>query len=278
MTPQRTREHEVGSQAVTAVSALISRAGHAVEPVINDYGEDLLVQTSHAGNMDASRLWIQVKGTDDCERFRLKGGDFSLSVPFGHALRWSRSTDSVAIVLWDVLRACGWYTWPSLRVDQVRDGEAVPRTTTLRFDANGMFDLAAIDRLVWGSRINHYRLLALSALDFMMDVELTGDQGWAQRRTMVMIGFALLIGVFEEHPSEPGAFWVNDEVRDIFAENLDSEITDVKDAVYIAAFRTVSACLQRKIEGVGLPRVLIGETAEALIAALGLKQMVEAQT
>src|SRR5215212_5674101 len=100
--PQRPREHVLGDQALNEAAAVIARAGHAVERVANDYGEDLLVQTSHAGRMDASRLWLQVKGTGSLDRYRRKRGGFSLPVDLDHALRWSRSADLVAVVLWDL--------------------------------------------------------------------------------------------------------------------------------------------------------------------------------
>ena len=84
--PQRPKEHVLGDQALNEVAAVISRAGHAVERVANDYGEDLLVQTSHAGRMDASRLWLQVKGTESLDRYRRKRGD--------SAFQWISTTPS----------------------------------------------------------------------------------------------------------------------------------------------------------------------------------------
>jgi hypothetical protein len=61
--PKRDDKHIIGDKASLAVQRIIADAGFAVETISNDYGEDLLVQTHHAGEIDASRLWFQVKGT-----------------------------------------------------------------------------------------------------------------------------------------------------------------------------------------------------------------------
>jgi hypothetical protein len=43
---------------------VFTRQGCACEPVQQDYGEDVLVQTRVDERMEGTRLWIQVKATD----------------------------------------------------------------------------------------------------------------------------------------------------------------------------------------------------------------------
>jgi hypothetical protein len=59
--PRRPPSHVIADQAVGAVVQMLVDACHAVHHVVHDYGEDLLIETSHSGRIDATRLWIQVK-------------------------------------------------------------------------------------------------------------------------------------------------------------------------------------------------------------------------
>lgn len=119
--PERPREHKVGERDRSAVEGVLADAEHAVSEVSRDYGEDLLVQTDHKGHMDASRLWVQVKGTDDVTRYRTskksRKDRFSLSVPFETAIRWIRTIDLAIVVLWDIEKKTGWYAVPRRQVD-----------------------------------------------------------------------------------------------------------------------------------------------------------------
>jgi hypothetical protein len=100
--PRRTSSHAIGDRATAAVQTVVTDAGFVAETIKNDYGEDLLVQTSHAGEIDASRLWLQVKGTSNITKHRRRDDSFTYSVPVGHAIKWARSGDPVHVVLWDV--------------------------------------------------------------------------------------------------------------------------------------------------------------------------------
>ena len=145
---------------MAAVAAVIADAGHAAERVVNDYGEDLLVQTSYAGRMDASRLWFQVKGTASVDRYRLKRGGFSISVDLDHELRWSRSADLVVIVLWDVAENVGWYALPEAgQIDPRETLTLGQRTRSIRLEAETHSRQPLSIVLAWGRGSTHYRLL-----------------------------------------------------------------------------------------------------------------------
>lgn len=158
--PKRPSAHQIGDSAAAAVAALVARCGHAVERITNDYGEDLLVQTSHNGVMDSGRIWIQVKGTASVDRLRGSDGSPRLSFSMLHIVRWIRSSDPVVIVLWDVTGGRGWFARPE-QVDKLRT--LVQKSATIRFRDDTPFDEANFSRLVWGARIDHYQTMCTLA-------------------------------------------------------------------------------------------------------------------
>src|SRR4051794_2272987 len=111
--PHFSPAHDVSERAVTAVQRTVAAAGFVSERVQNDYGEDLLVQTHIEGEIDPSRIWIQVKGTEKIARYRRKYG-YAYPFPLGHLKKWSRSADPVVVVLWDVTSDVGWYAYPDV--------------------------------------------------------------------------------------------------------------------------------------------------------------------
>lgn len=130
---------------MTAVSDLLIRAGHAVDRVQSDYGEDLLVQTAHAGQMDATRIWFQVKGTDKITRHRTASGGLRARFPIHHVLRWVRSADAVLIALWDVSANEGWFADP-YQIDELSYEQR--KSVTLRFHPDDRLDADTVAPLV----------------------------------------------------------------------------------------------------------------------------------
>ena len=125
--PKRPHSHRVADQAVNRVESIFVNCGCACDRIQHDYGEDLLVQTALNDEVDPLRIFVQVKGTTDIQRFRNKGLAYSLGVPKPLAQRWARSAELVVIVLWDVelppepnRRTCirllkiSWVRWPAL--------------------------------------------------------------------------------------------------------------------------------------------------------------------
>lgn len=261
---------------MAAVAAVVTEAGHAVERVVNDYGEDLLVQTSHAGRMDASRLWFQVKGTDAVDRYRLKRGGFSVSVDLDHALRWSRSADLVVVVLWDVREGCGWYAVPGNQLNPRQSLTLGRRSKVLQFSEEQILNAAAIDRLVWESRIDHYRLLVLSARN--KEEVLENEDGRLpsrlEERVLLAIDFLVLLDLVGIKAStDEEVFQLSDRGSVAFSKILEEEFRaeeEPQSAVYGAAVKTLLRRTAEIEEGMGLPMALIEDGADTLVAASGL--------
>jgi Domain of unknown function (DUF4365) len=159
--PRRPQSHVIADRATAAVGRLITDAGFAVEVVQNDYGEDLLVQTAHAGQMDATRLWFQIKGTEDIQRYTRKDKAIRLSFPFDQVLRWLRSADPVAVVLWDVANDQGYLAWPMSQVEAWQSLFANDKRAILTF--SGPLDVDRVSDIAWIGRFYHYwRLLKMA--------------------------------------------------------------------------------------------------------------------
>src|SRR5438477_6886276 len=210
--PQRPRSHVTADQAMTAVGALFEQAGHAVERVQNDYGEDLLVQTAHAGQMDALRIWIQVKGTDDLQRHQLASGMYRFQFPADHVRRWMRTNDTILVVLWDVERALGVYTHAVY--DDVL-ALLTQRSVTLRFDANRSLTRDSVEDIVWNARVHHLDSLIRCARSIDREVLVDGYPDVLIQRVgasaiVVAIDFLQMVGIVERVGD---AFALNEDVR-----------------------------------------------------------------
>jgi len=218
--PQRTSEHIVADRATNAVEKLIADAGFAPEPVKNDYGEDILVQTSHGGMMDASRMWIQVKGTESLARYRRRGGDMSYSVPTKHILRWARSADPVIVILWDIRHELGYY---AIIPDDVRPWDSViepmAKSAKVVFASDHVFDVTAVATLAWASRMRRSRGLLLDAVAREEDEEMKLEGGEIGHKMKVVVVLDLLesLGMVE---SENDAYRLTPIASNLYEEQL----------------------------------------------------------
>lgn len=256
---------------------VVAQAGYAAEVVSQDYGEDLLVQTSHAGRMDASRLWLQVKGTAAVERHLTASGDLRMSVTFDHALRWSRSADLVAVVLWDVKSSKGWFALPLDQVDPIEGFVSEQRTMRLRFDQEEQFSPEAVRLLAWDSRIEHFRQLMLSARSIASEREERGEEK-SKLVGLLALDFLTLLGVAEKTSEDPVLYGVPDSVRMRFMETymwISQYEPDPVGASYQAAMLLVPQYAPERDGYRALPRVLIEEPAMALLTLLGISELIK---
>jgi len=270
--PKRTRQHVVGDRASHAVQEIIVRAEFAVETVQNDYGEDLLVQTSHADEIDASRLWFQVKGTEHIARHRRHSGELAYSVPYAHAIKWARSSDPVVVVLWDVPGETGYFARPVEQVDEWNYLQTHRKTTTLLFSPSDRLDVDAVRKLAWASRLKRYELLILAARESEHSRHLSGSD----RRSLspiLALDLLELLGFVEIQGSPPSAYRVNPIVRKAFLAHLQrsTELGD-RERLYDATYSTVLEVVANVTDEAPLPIVVVRVLGEALIGALDLKQ------
>jgi Domain of unknown function (DUF4365) len=265
--PKRTKQQEISDEALAAIQSVIAVAGFAVEQVANDYGEDLLVQTSHAGQIDASRLWVQAKGTRTISSYTRRDGRLAISVGRGHLTRWARSADPVVVVLWDCAAATGYYTQIKDRSRYTMD----PLTATVHFERQWVFDVDAVTRLAWVSRIEHYQRLMLAAREIGEEEHVFGAASDGPIDTKLMrthyaIDLLCMLGLLTLTPPEQYA--LSEAGLETFSRELVQTDADEtrKDRIVFAAMVTVVTCTTRL--GVSMPTTVVHETVNVLHAIL----------
>ncbi|MFB8109034.1 DUF4365 domain-containing protein [[Kitasatospora] papulosa] len=147
------------------------KSGAAVEEIRNDYGEDLLIQTSLHEGMDESRLWVQVKGKESVRISTKTGNPASIQVSRSHAIRWVRATEVTVVTLWDVSRDIGWYAIPKDQLHYTHLLMSASKQVNIKFYKDAIFNARAADKLAWRSRIQHVNQLLLQSIE---------SQNWAR--------------------------------------------------------------------------------------------------
>ena len=72
---RRTREHVIADMSRVFVEWHIIHAGHTAMRMVDDYGYDLVVRTySILGEVENGECYIQLKSTDNLERYETKMG------------------------------------------------------------------------------------------------------------------------------------------------------------------------------------------------------------
>ncbi|HET7445732.1 MAG TPA: hypothetical protein VFJ57_13855 [Solirubrobacterales bacterium] len=268
MTPDT--DDRTDEDALHAVSDLIADAGPAPEAIASGYGKGLLVQTDHEGQMDASRLWVQVKGTAEIGSHRPNGDGLSLQVPFDDAMRWVRALDLVVVVLWDVVGDVGWYAIPSAQVDPVEGVNEGLKYVTLRFAEEDVLTSEAVDVLVWRARLENHRLLVLGARDAEQKEKGTKP---SYRRAMTALDFTDLAGMTERRSGPNGVqYRVLPEVFTEFEEvlaKLPGEQGEEPEKRVRRAAHVVTSRRWKMIEPrQDLPNALLEEGAEIILTRL----------
>lgn len=160
---QRPRSHEISSLAVSSVMREWIKSGAAVEEVQNDYGEDLLVQTSLNGGMDECKIWVQVKGKENVRISSKTGKPAPVQVSHSHALRWTSTTDLTIVTLWDVSRDIGWYAIPKDWLNYSSTLVSQKRHIGIPFHKDDHFNSTAAAKLTWRARIQHANQLIMNS-------------------------------------------------------------------------------------------------------------------
>jgi hypothetical protein len=290
------------------VRETLERAGHAIDEIGRDYGEDLLVQTHHKGHMDASRLWVQVKGTEDITGYRTskksRKDRFSLSVPFDSAIRWIRTIDLAIVVLWDVENDVGWYAVPRRQVDVWQGTTSGQKYVTLHFGKTleteprpprqGEFTREAARRLAWESRFEHFHMLTLDALHIAewWEGEPSATKGEERRKlVLIMEEFLDLLELIDRDQTEPGQIMVKSERRQraydlfkalIYGEPIDGEVVEKpkkpEDSVRLIAGRVILERLSEIDPDLAMPALLFGKASETLALLLALVRYFEGES
>ena len=151
----RTEQHQTASLAKSEVQTIFNTTGAAVDSVQEDYGEDLLVQPCLNGEMDHSRLWIQVKGTSEEPRHDPNDQLVASSVwvTRGHLARWVGTADLVVLVRWHVPKRVGWFC--IIQEEFSEDdlfGKSLSENVRIDFSSDCRFDTESACAIAWSAR------------------------------------------------------------------------------------------------------------------------------
>lgn len=200
---QRPEEsHGVDGIACSQLQTICAIQNWAVDRVKEDYGEDLMIQTTHSdSNIDHFKTWIQVKGTSDIEKYRQKSGDLVRYIDFAHLYKWLRSTELCILILWDTNKNRGLYFIPKDEVDEWAFYTERSESIRICFDDSHVVDAKSMPSLAWRSRINHFQCLIASSF---IQNEVINTQGTLAVYNAVIIDFFKIIGVICKDESNGG--------------------------------------------------------------------------
>lgn len=145
--------HLLSARAVLAVSSLLNRVGALSEQIRNDYGEDLIVQTSVGTKVDPFRILVQVKGA---KLSRRANGKYYFRFDIDHLRRWVSHADPVIVCIFDsesekIYSFIPHDTFGLWELTLNRN-----RTCSVKFSDDDVFDEKAAHIFVWRARILHY--------------------------------------------------------------------------------------------------------------------------
>ncbi len=195
--PHRPTSHVVADRAIAAVSSICADAGLACERVMNDYGEDLVVQPSFNGIVDPFRLYLQVKGT--MKRLRSECTDTRCCVRVGtrHFAKWMNSIDPMIVVLWSVAEGEG--CW--LHIDYRTPERYTQNRASVSIELRGQqqFTPSSINRFVWEARLAHYESIVTLCLRYE-EQEDGGTHGkiWRARAHDAVENFLQQLGIIQD--------------------------------------------------------------------------------
>jgi uncharacterized protein DUF4365 len=145
--------HLLADRAVIAVSAILNRAGALAEPIRNDYGEDLLVQSHLKGQADDFRLLIQVKGTSLGVR---ADGSRSFSLKVDHLLRWISQSDPILVCVFDEASGSIHAFSPSERFSLWQLSTTTKKSFAVNLLKEDEFNDETANQFIWKCRIKHF--------------------------------------------------------------------------------------------------------------------------
>lgn len=118
--------------------------------VVPDLGEDILVRIFENGVATGISFYVQIKSTHDLEEHRLKSGDMAYSVEVKDLEHWDGQVLPVLLVLWDINRREGIYSWIKSQIAQL-DSKGKPwrqqKTVKVHFPHDHILNEMALRKL-----------------------------------------------------------------------------------------------------------------------------------
>lgn len=146
--PKRTHSHRVRDIASLAVETVFATNGWPTEPILKDYGIDLLVQPCKDDDVEEFKLWVQVKGV------QIMDAADAWQVTVEHARDWARSKEYVVFVVWNLKTSTGEFCLPRHQISEWELMQAGTKKVSLHSD--GAFDVWSLQKLHVIAQLDHY--------------------------------------------------------------------------------------------------------------------------
>ena len=123
-TRRRVWQHVFEDRSESQLSDACESVDWVVQRLRSDYGEDLYARPFESGTPTGQDFFIQLKGTDDVDQYRLRTGEWlSYPVELSNLVQWHSYTLPVIFVIWDIVNKVGYWTHiqPFIRSKQESD-------------------------------------------------------------------------------------------------------------------------------------------------------------
>lgn len=203
--PQRPQTHKIADLAISKVVLICSELGWACETVQKDYGEDLWIQTTTGDKVDTHKIWLQVKATENIDKYLDKNNELNYPVHKNHLLRWVRNLELVVFILWDVKNDIGYWTIPSHSITDWDLLEIKKKSVKLFFDKANKFTKTTAKNIFWIAKIYHYNTLLAVAQPPQIQSGKEQDpflnKKYKGRLNLIAFDFLREIGILEDNGS-----------------------------------------------------------------------------
>ncbi len=110
MDERKTWQHDFEEKSELQLRLFLLELEWIVDRWGRDYGEDLFIRPFKDGIRTGHDFYIQLKGTDDTDQYKLKTTDYySYSVDLPNLRQWDRVQFPVIFVLWDITQNVGYW-------------------------------------------------------------------------------------------------------------------------------------------------------------------------
>lgn len=265
--PKRIKSHVTGDIAVAHVTRVFNECGWACESIEKDYGEDLFVQTCHNDEIDHFKIWVQVKGTENIERFKSKKYGYSLSVSFEHAIKWIRSLDLVLAILYDVRQNYGLYSLPKWCINQWNLYMLEEKKSRLLFPEKWIFNVDSAVEIRWRACIDYYTTLLNNAINhdakYLRQGENSEKIEKRSHQRIILLTFDILrgLGIIGDDRIDPTFVdYYKNALENISADMKNDSINQVNQTASLLAFM---GKLDDLAPGVGATSEIMEECSKA---------------
>lgn len=249
------KEHQLANKAVQSVCSLLAEVGCLSEKILNDYGEDLLVQTQISDVADSFHIMLQIKGTE-----KLKSGPRGKKYRFdvSHLRRWASLPNPFFVCIYDESSRDIYAIDPRSLLSLWELSTTNRKTVTAYISEEDALTINNINSHLWKARTEYYsRMLAWSEMKNVYSEDLLPRRHKSSNsRELLLITFSLLASMQVVNDDKIGDEFLNSIINGSI--NLSVE----EGATVRSVFMLAMLGQADRIFGGGLPLNLLEHSTE----------------